>query len=103
MPFVNQNLRNLLNLRELVVAKAKDAKLSPVTLTRLTRAYCELDERIRIAKNKPLPKNVDVTLLKKHKAKPTGLQHSHEAESSPNAPTPTGATEPAKGDEQYEL
>lgn len=71
MPY-NPALKQALKLQQLAFARSQDPKLSHETFSRLTRAFCELDERIRIKKMKPLPKPVEVSLLKKpRKQQPT--------------------------------
>jgi len=56
----------------------------------LSRAYCEIDERIRIARMKPLPKSVDVSeAIKRRRSKPSS--YTEEPDNAPPLETPEPA------------
>jgi hypothetical protein len=42
-------------LQQLVLSKAKEPKMAGIPLASLCRAWCDLEERKRILRNKPLP------------------------------------------------
>lgn len=61
-------LKQVLNLQSKVFTAAQEDKLDPRKLCLLTRAFCELEERKRILRGRPLPgmlKPVPKTRLRK--------------------------------------
>ena len=70
----NPTLMRLLDVQQVVYDDIKSGKHHGATLSRLGLAYCHLEERIRIARMKPLPKSIDVSDRQRRRVpKPQGF------------------------------
>jgi hypothetical protein len=61
MAFKSRPYHKALELQELVLAAAKKETTTPSALAQLARAWSDLEDRKRILRMKPKPKDVDVS------------------------------------------
>jgi hypothetical protein len=78
-------------LQQIAMRDCEDPKVKPHIRAALMRAWCDLEERVRVLKMKPLPKPVDVTKLAEQRRAARAARAPHEP-AMIEAPTPPPAT-----------
>lgn len=66
----NTKLQQAIAMQKIAFELAQDPSTAPNTVSALMRAWCDVDERIRIIRMKPKPKDIDVSAAKATSARP---------------------------------
>lgn len=63
-PKVSSSVQQAKEMQRIALNDCRNPKVKPHIRAALMRAWCDLEERVRVLKMKPLPKSVDVAKLK---------------------------------------
>lgn len=83
-------------LQDIALRDCRDAKTPPHIRAALMRAWCDLEERKRILRMKPLPKSVDVSYRKPAKRPRNVVAFTEDSDSRATKPNATKSETPTK-------